>query len=224
MVRSISWSRPPSAGTGRPPGGRPASNVTSMWRFIRRLVGVVVVTAVVVVAWLLLSVEHVPSYPPPPGALSPAAARDLVARLAVAERVSTADLAVGLAPSTASAFQLSIDGQSFFPRILDDIRAARTSVHIAEYGVRPGTARRRAGANPPGQVTAGHPSSHGGRPIRQRSGLRVEGHVRPARGRWRPGGAERRGADRPRRAARRAIGGSTGDSTSWDASIIASCS
>jgi len=109
-----------------------------MWRVIRGLVGAVVVTATVVVAWLLLSVEHVPSYPPPPGALSPAAARDLVARLAVEEHVNTEDLAVALAPSTASAFQLKVDGQSFFPHILEDIRAARTSVHIAEYGVRPG--------------------------------------------------------------------------------------
>ena len=50
----------------------------------------------------------------------------------------TLDLAVALAPSSVSSFQLEIDGQSFFPRILDDIRAARTSVHIAEYGFKPG--------------------------------------------------------------------------------------
>src|SRR5436190_13059321 len=105
-----------------------------MWRVIRRLAGVVVATAVVVIAWLLLSVEHVPSYPPPPDALSPAAARDLVARLAVAENVSTADLAVDLAPSSMSSVQLEIDGEHFFPRIYDDIRAAQTSVHISEYG------------------------------------------------------------------------------------------
>jgi cardiolipin synthase len=109
-----------------------------MWRIVRTLVGVVVGIACIVVAWLLLSVEHVPSYPPPPDALSPVAARQLVESLAVAKRVSTSDLAVALAPSTASAFELRIDGQSFFPRILDDIRAARTSVHISEYGVKPG--------------------------------------------------------------------------------------
>src|SRR6185436_16418839 len=67
-----------------------------------------------------------------------ATARELVERLAVEERVSTADLAVALAPSSASSVQLEIDGQSFFPRIFDDIRAAQTSVHIAEYGVKPG--------------------------------------------------------------------------------------
>jgi cardiolipin synthase len=109
-----------------------------MWRLIRGLIGVVVALAIVVVAWLRLTVKHVPAYPPPSDALSPSAARGLVERLAAEERVSTADLAVGLAPSTASSFRLEIDGQRFFPRIFDDIRTARTSVHIAEYGFKPG--------------------------------------------------------------------------------------
>jgi cardiolipin synthase len=111
-----------------------------MWHVIRGLIGVVVALAITVILWLRLSVKHVPAYPPPPEALSPSAARGLVERLAVEERVSTADLAVALAPSTASSFELAIDGQSFFPRIFDDIRAARTSVHIAEYGIKPGQA------------------------------------------------------------------------------------
>src|SRR5215204_2326709 len=131
-------SRPSRAGTGRSRHGRPASDVTSMWCCIHTLIRAVVVTILLVVGWLLLSVQHVPAYPPSPDALSPAAARGLVEQLAVEEHVSTADLAVTLAPSTVASFQLEIDGQSFFPRILDDIRAARTSVHIAEYGVRPG--------------------------------------------------------------------------------------
>src|SRR3954452_20945765 len=109
-----------------------------MRHFLRRLIGAVVVIVAVVVAWLLLSVTHVPTYPPPPDALSPVAAREMVEQIAVAERVSTTDLAVDLEPSTASSVQLEIDGQHFFPRILDDIRAAQSSVHIAEYGVRPG--------------------------------------------------------------------------------------
>src|SRR4051794_29940910 len=109
-----------------------------MWRFICGLIGAVVAVVVVVVSWLLLSVKHVPGYPPSPGALSPTAARELVERLAVEERVSTADLDVALAPSSVSSVQLEIDGPNFFPRILDDIRAARTSIHIAEFGFKPG--------------------------------------------------------------------------------------
>src|SRR3954466_12993696 len=105
---------------------------------VRSLIGAVVALAIVVAVWLRLSVKHVPTYPPPADALSPAAARDLVERLAAEERVSTADLAVAMAPSSVSSFRLGIDGPSFFPQILDDIRAARTSVHIAEYGFKPG--------------------------------------------------------------------------------------
>src|SRR3954453_16083153 len=117
---------------------RRTSKSRSKRRFLRRLLGAVVVFAAVVIAWLLLSVTHVPAYPPPPDALSSAAARGLVEQLPGPASVSTPDLAVDLAPSTASSFELEIDGPNFFPRILDDIRAARTSVHIAEYGVRPG--------------------------------------------------------------------------------------
>ena len=109
-----------------------------MLLLIRSLIGAVVGLAIIVVVWLRLSVKHVPAYPPSSGALSPAAARGLVERLAVEERVSTADLAVAMAPSSVSSFQLQIDGKNFFPRILDDIRAARTSVHFAEYGFKPG--------------------------------------------------------------------------------------
>src|SRR3954454_8786382 len=109
-----------------------------MMLLMRSLIGAVVGLAIVVVVWLRLSVKHVPAYPPSPDALSPAAARGLVDRLAVEERVSTADLAVDFKPSTASSVQLEIDGPNFFPRIFDDIRAAQTSVHIAEYGFKPG--------------------------------------------------------------------------------------
>src|SRR6185436_17824529 len=78
------------------------------------------------------------TYPPPSEALSPLAARELVGRLALEDRVSTADLAVYCAPVTTSSFQLEIDGKHFFPRILDDIRSAQSSIHIAEYGFKLG--------------------------------------------------------------------------------------
>jgi len=71
-----------------------------MWCCVHTLIRAVVVTILLVVGWLLLSVQHVPAYPPSPDALSPAAARGLVEQLAVEEHVSTADLAVTLAPST----------------------------------------------------------------------------------------------------------------------------
>src|SRR5687768_16069882 len=103
-----------------------------MLLLVRSLIGAVVGLAIIVVVWVRVIVKHVPAYPPSSDALSPATASELVDRLAIAERVSTADLAVDFAASSVSSFQLAIDGPSFFPRILDDIRAAQTSVHIAE--------------------------------------------------------------------------------------------
>ena len=57
-----------------------------MWNFILLLIGAVVGLAIVAAAWLRLSVKHIPVYPPPPDALSPTAARELVERLAVKGR------------------------------------------------------------------------------------------------------------------------------------------
>jgi cardiolipin synthase len=42
------------------------------------------------------------------------------------------------APATAADVQLFVEGTTFFPRILDDIRAAYSSVHILEFGFKPG--------------------------------------------------------------------------------------
>ena len=109
-----------------------------MLLFVRSLIGAGVGLAIIVVVWVRLGVKHVPAYPPSLDALSPKTARELVEQLAVEERVSTADLAVAMAPSSVSAFQLQIDGKNYFPGILDDIRAAQTSVHIAEFGFKPG--------------------------------------------------------------------------------------
>lgn len=102
------------------------------------VVAVLVIGALIVASWVLLGFKQYPTYPPPDDALSPAASRAVAERLATAEQVGTADLAVNLAPSTVATFELHIDGTSFFPRILADIDAATSSVHVNEYGIRPG--------------------------------------------------------------------------------------
>lgn len=105
-----------------------------------------VVLVIGVAVWLLVPPERRPAYPPPDGAASAADARALVARAATAERVHRADLAVPFAPSRVAAFELLIDGTSFYPRILDDIRAASSSVHVVQYGFRPGEVADRYAA------------------------------------------------------------------------------
>ena len=107
-------------------------------RLLPPLVASIVVLSVGVAVWLLVPPERRPAYPPPADARSAADAQSVVAPLAVAERVGRADLAIPFAPSRTSTVELLIDGTSFYPRILDDIGAARSSVHIIQYGIRPG--------------------------------------------------------------------------------------
>ncbi len=49
------------------------------------------------------------------------------------------DLVVHLAPAIATSWVLLIDGAAFFPRLLADIEAARSDIHIIIFGFRPGT-------------------------------------------------------------------------------------
>ena len=69
---------------------------------------------------------------PPRNGLSPDDARALATQLAVKNRVQSSDLGVDLAPSRAS-LELLVDGATFFPRILQDVKAAQTSIHISEF-------------------------------------------------------------------------------------------
>jgi cardiolipin synthase A/B len=68
------------------------------------------------------------SWPPPPGAVTPAEAEAAVARGAPLD----------FAWSTAAALEPFVDGRAFFPRILADVEAARSSVHILMFGWREG--------------------------------------------------------------------------------------
>ena len=114
-------------------------------RRLRILLAAVVLLVVAVAAWLLVPPARRPAYPPPADAVTAAQARALVARAAGAERVEVADLAVPFAPSSISTFELLIDGPTFYPRILEDVRAARSSIHVVQYGFRPGEVAGRFG-------------------------------------------------------------------------------
>jgi cardiolipin synthase len=76
-------------------------------------------------------------FPPGPGAISPKESRALAERYAVID-VARGDLAVEHATATIEHPELLIDGPAFFPRMLDDFRAATSSIHGNIYGFRPG--------------------------------------------------------------------------------------
>ena len=48
------------------------------------------------------------------------------------------DLALAFSESSASSAEVLVTGESFYPRMLDDIRAATYSVHVSQFGFRPG--------------------------------------------------------------------------------------
>ena len=57
----------------------------------------------------------------------------------VGSPVQLGDLALAFEETTAATVDVHVGGSSFFPPILDDIAAATSSVHINQYGFRPGT-------------------------------------------------------------------------------------
>lgn len=60
------------------------------------------------------------------------------ARLSAAPRVARSALALGFDWSSASTAQLHVEGRNFYPPLLADISAATSSVHINQFGFRPG--------------------------------------------------------------------------------------
>jgi cardiolipin synthase len=52
--------------------------------------------------------------------------------------VSRGDLALAFAESRASSVDVHVEGRNFYPPILEDIHAATSSVHINQFGFRPG--------------------------------------------------------------------------------------
>jgi cardiolipin synthase len=82
------------------------------------------------------TVLHAPQrqcWPPPSGAVTPTGAEAAIARGGP----------LHFAWSTAAALELFVEGREFFPRILADVEAARSSVHILMFGWREGSVGMR---------------------------------------------------------------------------------
>jgi cardiolipin synthase A/B len=52
--------------------------------------------------------------------------------------VQRRELALGFEPSTASSVEVHVEGRNFYPPMLEDIASASSSVHINQFGFRPG--------------------------------------------------------------------------------------
>ena len=66
------------------------------------------------------------------------AARGLVEAAVAGGRAHRRQLALNLAPARATAIELLVDGPAFFPRLLADIEAATTDIHILIFGFKDG--------------------------------------------------------------------------------------
>jgi cardiolipin synthase A/B len=60
------------------------------------------------------------------------------AALLLSNGVQRADLGIEFAESVASTSEVLVEGKNFYPRMLEDIGAARSSIHINQFGFRPG--------------------------------------------------------------------------------------
>jgi cardiolipin synthase A/B len=106
----------------------------------RLVVGGAVAAAIGAMGWRLLRIVRLPddgSRPEVSAEGARAWAQQLVAD------PSGDGLATRFAPTSVATFELLPEGARFYPRILDDIAAAEHSVHIIQYGFKPGTVASR---------------------------------------------------------------------------------
>jgi cardiolipin synthase A/B len=71
--------------------------------------------------------------------ITPQGAREKAAQLLALGRIRRRDEAMSFAPTTVESVELLLHGRRYFPRILEDIAAARDHVHMLFYAIRPGT-------------------------------------------------------------------------------------
>ena len=67
-------------------------------------------------------------------------------RILAASRIARGELALEFESSAASSAQLHVEGRNFYPPMLADIAAATSSVHINQFGFRPGVVGDRFAA------------------------------------------------------------------------------
>jgi cardiolipin synthase A/B len=78
------------------------------------------------------------AFPPGPDAITADGARERAAALADLPVVRRRDLAMDFAPAIATSVDPLLHGHRYFPRMLEDIGAARDHVHLLIYGYKPG--------------------------------------------------------------------------------------
>ena len=129
---------------------------------------------------------RVPTDPFDPDAVRAETAAVRAAELVARPQVRRADLALTFAPAIATAVDPLLHGHRYFPRILEDIAAAKDHVHLLIYGYKPGDIGTTFLEALSAKVARGRRGPAGGRRHRQRGRPRQQGPVpAAARGRRR---------------------------------------
>ena len=102
------------------------------------VIAVVFAALFLLLAHRVLGIVQKPSWPPGPQAITSAGAERAVAAFAARDDPRPDDIGVSYAWSTAATIDPLPEGKNFFPRIFDDVRNARGSVHVLMFGWREG--------------------------------------------------------------------------------------
>jgi cardiolipin synthase len=85
-----------------------------------------------------LYVVRRPSFPPGPGSIRPEEAKAFAERLAASPHPDRRNLAVSFAPGAATSVEPLLHGRTYFPRMLEAIEGASSSIHLLIYGFQAG--------------------------------------------------------------------------------------
>lgn len=107
-------------------GGRSFKGIHGFRRWNRRTLLALLVAGIVAALWWgVLRLAEPPSWPPAPTAVTADGALQATADFVSRDDVTVSDLGTQFAWSTAASVEPWPEGRRFFPRMLDDIRAAR---------------------------------------------------------------------------------------------------
>ncbi len=107
-------------------------------RRVLAVLGLVAAALFVFVYRQALGISQEDAWPPPPDAVTSAGAEAATREFAARGGPRPHDAALDFAWSTAATLDPHVEGVEFFPRILADVEAAQSSVHILMFGWREG--------------------------------------------------------------------------------------
>jgi len=112
--------------------------IAQWWRPVLAVIGLLLAAFFFLVWHQAISITERPSWPPGPDAITAAGAQIATERF-VATHPDPRDVGLPFAWSTAASIEPWPEGKNFFPKIMADIKSAKSTVNILMFGWREGT-------------------------------------------------------------------------------------